>query len=357
MTLNFEAKTAAAAVLLALLVLSLPARSVPVEGIYASTAPVTGDTDEALRAAFAEALRGVLVKATGRTDAGRDPALLARFGDPSRLVQQYRRDPAGRLWAQFDALAVRRGLEAAGLPVWSEDRPLTIVWLAFDAGGGERDVLGSGGSDSPLVTALRRELTVAAEARGVPLVLPLRDSQDLAAVSYADVWGEFSEPVMKASARYRADAVLIGRARLVPAGMPDVRWTLTAGGERSDWRGNIADGPAGLAEHLAQRLASAPAAAGGTEEVVVLEVRGLASFDDYGLVLGYLTGLDVIESLEVARLRDDAVEFDLRLRGDRERLVRALAVRRIVEPVEGSDASAAGASAASFLRYRLGGAR
>jgi len=355
MTLNSGAKKAAAAAALwACFASSFPAHAVPVEDVYASSAPLTGDTDEALRNAFADALRGVLVKATGHLAAGRDSALLARFDDPSRLVQQYRRDPAGRLWAQFDPVAVRRGLEAAGVPVWSDDRPLTVVWLAFDAGGGERDVLGSGGADSPLVTGLRRELAEAADARGVPLVLPLRDSQDLAAVSYADVWGEFTEPVMKASTRYRADAVLIGRARLEPAGMPDVRWTLTVGGERSDWRGNVADGPAGLAEHLAQRLASAPAAA-GSAETVVLEVSGLANFDDYGLVLGYLTGLDVIESLEVARLRDDTVAFDLRLRGDSERLARALAVRRIIEPVEASDVAGAGAAAAPSLRYRLGG--
>jgi hypothetical protein len=176
-------------------------------------------------------------------------------------------------------------------------------------------------------------------------------------VSFADVWGDFVEPVVKGSARYQADAVLIGRARLFPAGMPDVRWTLLAGGERAEWRGGIADGPQGLADRLAQRLASAATPEAGTTR---LAVSGISTLDEYGLVLGYLKGLDVIESLDVAGIADESIDFDLRLRGDRERLVRALAVRRVVEPVADPSAGAdipGTASGEPVLRYRLGAAR
>lgn len=324
------------------------AGAVRVDGVYAATVPVAGAGADATTAAFTEALRRVAVKATGRAAAGQDPALLGRFGDVTALVQQYRRDAGGGLWVQFDPVAVRRGLEAAGYPAWGEDRPLSVVWLAYDAGDGERDVLGSSGAETTAAGALRRELLAAAEARAVPVVLPLRDSQDLAAAGFGDVWGDFPETVARASGRYQADAILVGRARLFPPGMTDVRWTLFLGGERAEWRGGVADGPAGLAERLGQRLG----AAGDVGGTVRLAVEGVASFEQYGALLAYLQGLDVVEGVTVAGARGSAVDFDLTLRGDRERLEKALAVRRVVEPVAADPG--VGPSAPGALRYRVG---
>lgn len=314
-----------------------------VDGIYAETVPVTGSGADATRSAFGEALRRVLVKATGNPAAGRDPALLAALGDTTSLVQQYRRDAAGNLWAQFDPAALRRGIEAAGYPVWGEDRPLTVAWIAYDAGGGDRDVLGGSGGEGTPAAALRSEFLAAATARAVPVVLPLRDSADVAALGFSDVWGEFPDAIARASGRYGADAVLVGRARLGPQAMVDVRWTLVAGNERAEWRGGIADGPAGLAERLARRLAGRAGAAAGPLRIAV---EGVRSFDQYGAVLGHLQALDVIESVAVAGARGEVVEFDVVVRGDAVVLERALAVRRLVEPAP--DGPAGGA-----LRYRL----
>ena len=44
---------------------------------------------------------------------------------------------------------------------------------------------------------------------GLPIALPLLDLEDMTAVTFADVWGGFDEPVQRASTRYRADATLI----------------------------------------------------------------------------------------------------------------------------------------------------
>jgi hypothetical protein len=340
--------TSALVAALMLVLFAARLHAAPVTGIYADSVPVADGSAASMRAAFSTALARVLVKATGRADAGRNAALLERFGDPTALVQQYRRDGTGNLWVQFDPAAVGRGLDAAGLPVWGDDRPVTVVWLAFDAGEGEREVLAAGGADGATAAALRRELLQAAQERAVPVVLPLRDSQDLAAVSYADVWGDFSEPVVRGSARYQADAVLIGRARLFPQGMPDVRWTLLAGGERAEWRGDVANGPQGLADRLAQRLTTA-ITAGPTRMRLV--VSGVENFEDYGRVLAHLADLDVVESLAVARVDGQAVDFELGLRGGTDRLVDALALRRVLEPAIDPAVDAAA------LHYRLAAAR
>jgi hypothetical protein len=320
-----------------------------VDDLYAVSVPVAGASSEATRAATAEALERVLVKVTGRESTREDTSLLGRLGDPGAMVQRFRLDGAGSLWVQFDAAAVRRALTAAGLPVWGEDRPATLVWLAYDTGGGEREVLASGEMNGPAGASLKRDLLAAATARGVPLVLPLRDSEDLAAVTFSDLWGDFTEPVIRASARYQPDAVLIGRARLFPASASDVRWTLMLHEQRLDWRGDIAAGPAGLAEHMAQRLASS---AGADAQTVTFRVAGIRTFDDYGLLLGYLQGLDVVESLQVQAVAADTMTFNLGLRGDAEQLTRSLAVGRVVVPAEEIVSSPAGALPAE-LTYRL----
>ena len=349
-----QARPAVAALaLLSWAFLTGTATAARIDDLYAASVQVTDVSPEATRAAFAEALRLVLVKVTGRGSAVQDAQVMSHFANPEAMVQQFRRDGAGNLWAQFDASAVRRGLDAAGLPAWSDNRPATVVWLAYDTGAGERDVLAGAGPDGPVATALRRDLLAAAAARAVPVVLPLLDSQDLAAVTYADLWGDFAGPVIKASGRYQADAVLIGRARLFPAGMTDVRWTLLLGNERQEWRGGVADGPQGLAERLAQRLASAGIAGG---PALRFGVSGIRTLDDYGRVLSYLQAMDVIESLSVGYLSGDTVMFDLKVRGDSELLTRTLAVGRVVEPVSDPGAGQAAVPAIGpppALAYRL----
>ncbi len=333
------------------LVSAAPAGAVRVTDLYAESVPLADATAGAQQLAFAEALRRVLIKVSGQGALAGDAGVLQRFGDPAVMVQQFRRDSAGTLWAQFDPVAVRRGLEAAGLPVWGEERPLTVAWIAWDDGTGARDVLAAATPEAGPGAALREELLRTARTRGIPLALPLRDSQDLAAVSWADIWGEFTAPLVTASARYGADAVLVGRVRTFPPGMNDARWTLLLGEERLEWRGSVADGPDGLAERLAQRLAVGGPAAGGS--TVRLAVSGIGSMEQYGTVLAGLQGLDAVASLAVVELVGDSVVFQLGLRTDHARLVRALAVARLLEPA--ADAAAAPPGAAPVMHYRLAG--
>jgi Uncharacterized protein conserved in bacteria (DUF2066) len=80
---------------------------------YAVTVPATGRTPDELKPAYLEALRRIIVALTGREEAGRDAALLARFGDPATYVQRYQADGAG-LRVQFDPVLTRRVLVASG---------------------------------------------------------------------------------------------------------------------------------------------------------------------------------------------------------------------------------------------------
>jgi hypothetical protein len=299
--------------------------------------------------AFGDALQRVLVKMTGSRDATADG-----LGDPAALVQQYRTLPDGRLWISFDPAALRRALDATNQPIWGEERPATLVWLAVDAGRGQREIVAAepppggmtGGADS--LGEARDALVDAGRDRGLPLLLPLVDSADLAAVSFADLWGDFTGPVTGASARYGADAILIGRARDPDPARARVQWTLLAGGDRYDWTGGIADGPEGAADRLAATLAAQQ----GGLRLVRLQVSAVDSVDAYGAVLAYLSGLSVVESCAVELVEADRVLFGLRVRGDVDQLMRTLALQRLLLPTDPATPSAEGAPAAD-LHYRV----
>lgn len=294
-----------------------------VRDLYA--AEVQMPADGRLAGAFAAALQSVLVKVTGQPAAGTDAARASLFPDPGRLVIQYSTQPDDRIRVEFDGAAVRRALDAAGQPVWGVQRPLLTLWYGVDAGAGQRYILA--GEGAPLMMRgaagadeLRTALLGAARERGLPMVLPLLDAEDLAQVSFADLWGDFRQPLLTASARYGAEGVLIGRARSESPDDNRVRWTLSVGGEQASWEGRVADGPHRAAEFLAQRLATYAGAAGALR-VMVTQVGTLSS---YGQLRNYFRSLGIVESISVARVNGDTVEFELIVRGDSTRFSRAV---------------------------------
>ena len=316
-----------------------------VEDLYAVEVARPAGTATQLEKAFDAALRQVLVKVTGRRSAADDKAVISSFGDTAALVQQYRIDPAGTVWVLFDSVAVKRTLDQLGQPVWGEERPATLVWLVMDAGGGKREFLAArsnlidtienvdiAASDKIAANeaAVREILQDSANARGVPLMLPLVDSTELSSISVSDVWGGFSESLLGASARYSADAVLIGRARVFSRQRIEVRWTLLLDAERYDWEGDVASGPDNLADFFAARLARSS----GTQGQILLQVEGVDSLDAYGRLSAYLEALEVVDGFAVNRVADSEVLFTLSIRGGVDLLMRTIALQRVLQLAE-----------------------
>ncbi len=320
---------------------SATATAARVTDLYAASGVLPAESESPLADAFNEALGKVLVKVTGRRDAAAPDYLVTLFPDPAQLVQQYRREDRETIWAQFDRNAIKRVLDGAGQPVWGADRPVILVWLALDAGRGRRSILRAESAadalpirtdealtfDMEQLDEVRIVIVEAAEARGMPVLLPLVDAEDLSRLSFAELWGDFGDPVMAASARYGADAVLIGRAR-----GQRVRWTLLQGDERIDWQGSLADGPNATADWLGGRLATYADSAGK----IRLSVAGVNSLEDYGVLTSYLNSIAVVESFEVSRVNRDHIEFDVTVRGDADRLMRAMRGSRILQPITGT---------------------
>jgi hypothetical protein len=293
-------------------VLALPALAVaapPVE-LYAARVPVAAADGAGLDAAFARALEAVFVKVSGdRSAAG----AVAR--DAATLVTQYQPQADGQVRVQFDPVAVRGRLDAAGLPVWVVPRPVTLVALPP----GAAPVAGATPPPDPV--------DATAEARGLPIVRAPEGTR-------IDARGDEDGLLARARAA-GATAVLVGvpEPTLGPAALS---WTLVGPGpgERSTWTGDATEGIHGLADRLARRYASPP----GTLADVEIRVTGIGDFPAYRRLGDWLEGTGIVEAWAVAGLSREAVRYRLRVRGGTGQLQAALASGGVLEPVDDAGA-------------------
>ncbi len=282
-------------------------------GAQVSVDPQLTEPDEA---AMSAAMGGVLVKLTGRRDIAAQPAaqsLMARAGD---FLQQHGFAEQGQMFIGFDALSLREAVLASGLAFWGEDRPLVMVWLALDSPAQGRILVGADDR-----TGVRLALERDAQRRGLPIVLPLLDSEDLAAVSFADVWGRFAEPLERAAERYNADALLVGRASADASGRLFVRWRWYEGQRSDEWQGGLGSGIDTVADRLSQRFASVASA--GLDQVSV-SVSNLTSMYGYARVTSFLQRLSLVEDVSVTSVYGDQVSFSVATRGERAKLHRQI---------------------------------
>lgn len=175
---------------------------------------------------------------------------------------------------------------------------------------------------------LRGWLEEAGEIRGLPVVLPRMDLEDRLAVTPQDLCTLDEDRILAASRRYDPDAIVVGCGRLLGENAA-TRWTLLAADERREWDGDLAEGVHGATDALAATLA---AVAGDEGAMLRMTVRDVATLEDYGRVLRHLEGMSLVQSVSVAAIDGDVLELEVRSRGGRARLDRALGLGRVLAP-------------------------
>jgi uncharacterized protein len=342
---------------LAMLMLAAPnAAAVEVTSLYTAEAPYDRNDPDGRAGAYASALSQVLARITGIPDPLQAPEIAGLIPDPARYVLQYRPGEDDSLWITFDGPAIERLLRSANVTVWGSDRPLTLVWLAVDWGQGEREIVAAGdperlsGEERSIDRnrLLRERVEEAALRRGIPVAFPLMDAEDRESVSFSDIWGGFDDLLLKASRRYGANSILVGRVR--PASADRNRWSWYFGGDRREWTGEAEEAVTLLANSLASQFAIA----GNAElDTFGVTVSGIDSVAAYGAVQSYLETLDIVDNLAIDSVSADRVSYRVRAHGGLERLRRVLEVSSILEPVDAfGRGDRAGTAAGLEFRYR-----
>jgi hypothetical protein len=324
---------------------AVSAHAVMVPGLYEARVPVVDQSVPERNNALQQAFGVVLVKVTGnRAAAG---ALAAELGNPTQYVQQYRfekapADPANPnatpsllLWAQFDPGVVKRALHGAHAALWGAERPRTLVWLALP------DRVLAAGDATPLMQAM----LAAAEQRGIVLVFPTMDAADKSALATADLAAFNDDRIRAASARYHADAILVGH--VTPAeGQFAAHWRWLSPEKAEDWQTPAGDptllavdGVQVAADRFALRYAVSPDAA--DQDSVALQVDGVTSLDAYAKVLAYLDSLTPVRAVHVQRVAGGSVFYQVDIHGDVDNLESALVLGGVMSAAPGNVANIA----------------
>ena len=318
--------------LAALLLLST---SVHAQSLYTAQVEFDPRAGQTRADAYAAALRVVLFRVSG-SELSSNPGLIAQlFPDPSDYVVQFRPGTDDTLFVSFDGEALEDALRRSGQRVWGGNRPPTLVIVAIDRGNGERELLGAGApgprfgepTDAEAFDEqLRERILTFAEDRGLPVILPLLDAEDIATFTFADVWGGFAEPVLAAARRYDVNSVLIGKLRSDSTRLD--RWTYFFGGEQSAFTGEAETVLSQVADRMADEYAI-----GGDDPLrsVSLSISGVDSVETYGALQVLLRDMPVIEDIQLIGVDGDRIDYRITAYGGASRLARALRLGGLIE--------------------------
>ncbi|HEU4626311.1 MAG TPA: DUF2066 domain-containing protein [Steroidobacteraceae bacterium] len=248
-----------------------------------------------------DAMRRVLVRATGRREAAADPALSTIVADAAKYVQSSTRVANGDTRISFDGSALEQAIAAAGRSVWDSERPFTLVVFTPPLSGATAETV-------------RVELERAAETRGLPI--------SLAPVPVTDANGVElpKDVVLQGAQRLGGDAVLIARGD--SAALNGVyQWTLQTQYGTENWNGALDAGVNGAVDALARvQDAGAPL----TELEAVVQVGGVATLNDYAAVSRLLEGIPGTRRVNLSEVNGGAATFTVLVRGGAEAIDRAL---------------------------------
>jgi uncharacterized protein len=285
-----------------------PASAAVLTDLYEAT--VAGEAGDPQHAAE-DALREVVTRVTGRRAAAGDPALAALIAGARDYVQTLRSAGPGQVAVAFDAQAVDEALMKAGQPLWSRERPTTLVVLVLERPGAARSILTAQGEAEE-----RRQMERAALARGLPLLWPAFADPVETAKHTGEAQDGRSAALLELARRMDAEAVLVGR-------QVGAQYQWSAAGSAA--AGPLAGSPAEVVQLLADRYAANFAtAAGAAFAATELVVSGIADYKAYGATLAYLSGLTNVKSVGVLEVSGDTVRFLVSYRGDPAALYRSV---------------------------------
>ncbi len=328
--------------LLLLLFPVLPAEAGDVAGLNEALVVVNSRDDERERQqGFSTALREVLVKLTGRTDTNANPLIVRALAAPQSYVETwtYRSLPAGNpaqpeqigMQVTYFQAGLQQLLNDAGIPVWPQNRPDTLLWVTVQDELGERYLAAPLPADGGEVL---EQLQGAAVLRGVPLLLPLLDFEDLRALPLEQLWNFDIETLRRAALRYLSESILavrvfrslrgdvIGRAVYLFRDR-----VLEFEALESPLDSFLAGSLDMVAQELAAHYAILLSGVDNSTEVL-LTVDGLRNPADYAGLLQYLGGIAAVNGVQLLGVEGGSVQLQLRTGGQFRQLIESIALDR-----------------------------
>ncbi len=314
--------------------------------------------------ATTDGLAEVLVRSSGSTAVLQNPNIVAAlrrasnylleisYTDAEALVEvDGQEKPARGLSLLFSGPVIQQLLRDSGATIWPANRPNTLVWLVVDDGRAPR-LLNPAEAEGYYPVARK-----VAKQRGLPLLQPLMDLEDQVALSAQDLWRMNEGQITRASQRYDADGVLVGRLTRTSRGQWRASWQLLHRGKSVAFDGisfQLEDVVAKALNDTVDYYVSlyGVSTQPGQAEALTLQVANVNDYQAYMSLIKYLESLVFVRTVDVAAVRGSDVLLYVTLDGDMTLLKDALSLeQRLLLQADLSGSTYRPGSAENPLRY------
>ncbi len=343
---------------LCLCLLSFNTFAVNVSDLYRVSVAVDDQGEESRKLGIQWAFQQLLIKVSGYQEVLVNPTLVAASQNAERYMQgfSYQQDTVDEqvyLQAWFSKALVIPLMKRAQAPIWGENRPLLLNWLAIEptesTGNDEVDTVEFSESEEKFEQAgvifesdvasnqiVRGERLLVSEQvpewqmrferafseRGLPILWPIADLEDQTSLPLNQLWWLFPEAIRQASQRYQADAILAGKLNQSAEGKwlyeglllhAELQLSVTTEGDTPMAALTLASSEAG--KYFADQFAIKSDPMNGRSGIRVL-IKKVNDFTDYSQVLTYLKSITGVRLVEVAQVDKDNLQLYLSLEGD-----------------------------------------
>lgn len=347
-----------------LLFISFNASAVTVNDLYQVKVPVDDQQEISRKLGIRQAFHQVLIKISGHQDVITNPLLATANDNAENYVQGFSYQQDGydeqvylQVW--FSKTLIIPLMKKAHAPIWGENRPLLLNWLAIEVP-----------QESPLETAsttefinkvsnaaqgasepgnsassiLRGQRQLVSEQvlqwqkpfeqvfsdLGLPTLWPLADLEDQSNLSVNQLWWLLSDPINLASQRYQADANLAGKLQqgeegawlydgiLFHAGIKETI-SVTADSPKEA----LALAAANISYYFADQFAIKSDPMNGRLGVRV-SISDVKNFTAYSQVLTYLKSITGVRLVEVGQVNKENIQLYLTLEGSWDKVQRII---------------------------------
>lgn len=302
---------------------ALPLKAANVTNLYEAQV-VLPDTDkESEQKAREQALEQVLIKVSGQSAIIQNEVIRKAVENNTPYVSQFgygNHQGQQTLELTFDRRQIRNLLTQANATLWDAQRPSVLVWVVEEANRDRSIIWDQSGN------VIQPQLKQAADMRGVPVMMPIGDFEDITAINIPDLWGGFVQPIADASMRYQPDAVLVARVRQQQGETVQLAWHLFTDKPENLVSSQVApdegrtSGSSELAvtemmNQVADLLAAKYAVqlGGASDGKFAIRVDNIQTTEDFFILERLLTDMTSVATVNASKVHGNKVVFDVNL--------------------------------------------
>lgn len=178
--------------------------------LYHTEVQLTG-SEKAENMAKQEGLVNVLIKVSGQTDIAQNEVIKKALTQSDRYVTQMSfveyKDGPRAMRLGYNSNMVLNLLTQSEQSIWETPRKSVLIWVVNEYNN-QRSIIWEQSNNS-LITRIKD----AANERGLPVMFPVGDFDDVTSIEIPDLWGNFKKPIADASERYTPQAILVVKVR------------------------------------------------------------------------------------------------------------------------------------------------